>query len=119
MLRTSLVLVLLSAGAAHAQGRGVDPELLGLETQVYGQRELDRERDIALHNDLQALDSRVTSDQRLRELDRHGLDLSTPPVIAPSRPFPAAVMNRDYPSIPDAALAASRARVRDAASNRR
>lgn len=84
------------------------------------QQMLDRRRAVALENQFFSLESRVATDQRLRELEvqqsRHAPPAALPPPDYVPRTSPAGL---GYATIPDDRLAASNDRVRDASRNRR
>lgn len=116
MARLRILLVLLAAGPAAAQ---IDPSLNAAlqmrETELMGQQELARMRDIAQHNQITTLETQVQTNQRLQELQVNNLRLRLPPPAA----YPVGVSSGPYPQIPDAELAASRARIQAASRNRR
>lgn len=77
---------------------------------------IDRQRAVSLENDLNSLDARVQSQERMQ-----GLQAQRAPTLAPLDPDvkPPALNMGSYASIPDAVLAASNARVREASQNKR
>lgn len=81
------------------------------------QQEQARQRDVGLANELNMLDSRVRADQAVRDLQALRLRPPLPP-SDPNAPLPV-LDTGQLAQIPDAALAASNARVRAAAANRR
>lgn len=78
------------------------------------QQQIDRQRAIALENQLNTLEARVQSEQRLRTFEA---SLPPPDIQRSDRPVAGGVAG--YASIPDAALAASNERVRAASKNPR
>lgn len=113
MRRLALALFATSAlaGPALAQVSPQATQQLDLLTQ----QQLDRQRSIALENQLNTLEARVQSEQRLRDLQA-----ATPPPYPRGAPAQTATTTTGgYASIPDAALAASNARIRDVTQNRR
>lgn len=78
-----------------------------------------RNRDIALTNDLSALQARVQSSETLANLQAGRMVPPLPAVpLDPNAPLPV-IDTSKLIQIPDAALAQSNARVRAAAANRR
>lgn len=119
-MRRALILLALAAvaGPAAAQDPASDAILQLRQMEQNAQQDLARQRAMALENDLNALDARLKTEQRLRDLEARGPTPSPPPAILP-RARPSATPLPTYPSIPDAALAASRARIAEASRNRR
>ena len=115
-----LALAVCAASASPAPAQAPrDPvarDLTIRNQELQAQQMIDRQRSIALENDLNALDARVQSQERLQ-----GLQAQRGPTLAPlaSDVKPPALDMGSYATIPDAALAASNARVREAAQNRR
>ena len=114
----AIVLILGLACAAPAAAQ----DYLGLTLQNDAARaaeaEQARQRDVALSNQLSALEARMQTEQALRDIAA----LRQRPVLpAPADPaFPSPTFEANaFASIPDSALAASNARVRAAAQNRR
>ena len=109
----AILAVLACASSASAQ---ISHETIAREMDLQAQQQMQRQRSIALENQLNALDARVQSEQRLRDVQA-----ARPPAFQspadPSTPRPLTAGG--YASIPDAALAASNARVRAASQNRR
>lgn len=109
----ALSLVLLAVGPAAAQVTAFEIEALRAQQDAAQRRAID------LDNQLQARDTwRRADEAALAAQLQHG------PVRAPELQYetslPSTVSgNTTYPSIPDAALAESNRRVRDAAANRR
>ena len=117
-MRALLILAVLSlAGSAAAQ-----PDfglLQARESQLAAEAEAARLRDIELTNRLSVLDAQLRTEQALRDLQ--AMSQRPAPLAAygvPGAP-PPMIDTSALASIPDAALAASNARVRAAASNRR
>jgi hypothetical protein len=119
-MRRALILLALAAvaGPAAAQDPATDAILQLRQAEQEAQHDLARQRAMALENDLNALDARLKTEQRLRDLEARGPTVAPPPVILPqAKPSPQQASA--WPSIPDAALAASRARIAEASRNRR
>jgi hypothetical protein len=120
MRRFTLLLTLLAATPAVAQDAAGLAALQMREMELDAQQDLSRARAVALENQLSTLDAQVQTSQRLGDLQAHGLRLQLPAPVAPVRPLAPATLNPGlYPSIPDDALAASRARIVAASRNRR
>lgn len=108
------VLAVVAASPAAAQVTQFQLEDLRAQQQSAERRAIDQS------NQLQALETRLRADQASAELaiQRQGVRLPQRPyadAVSPS----ASTASPRYPSMPDAALADSNARVRDAARNRR
>lgn len=116
-MRAIVLAFALAAGAASAAW-AQNPYLDQQAAQLDAERAAARQRDIALHNDLMALDARLRTDQALRDTDPR---LNAAPVylLPPARGAPPRRDPGPYASIPDDRLAASNARVKAAAENRR
>ncbi len=114
-LLLALALSALSAGAALAQ---VSPAQMARENDLWAQQQLQNQRAVALENQVNALDARLGTEVRLRELQAQA---SRPDLTPPSDPQArmAPLDPGAFPSIPDDVLAASNARVREASQNRR
>ena len=117
-MRAALVLSLALALPAPALAQ--DFNTIFLENQMRAEQDMARQRGVALHNELMALDARVRTEQAIRDAQAQA---RTPRLQVPAerQPPPAATppVAGQVASIPDAALAASNARVRDAAAGRR
>lgn len=114
ILAAAFCLVALGGPAAGQVSAGAQGQM-----DLLNQQMLDRQRAVALDTQLDAMDARLKTEQRLRALDaaanpqplgsHAGTAMDqTPPGVTPP-----------YASIPDDALAASNARVREATQNRR
>jgi hypothetical protein len=115
----ALAIFAASASPAPAQVAR-DPAARELELQnqqMLNQQLIERQRSVALENQLNTLDARVQSQERLQGLEA----ARGRPTLAPlqSAVQPPALNMGNYATIPDAALAASNARVREAAQNKR
>jgi hypothetical protein len=109
-----LALVLAAAGsAAQAQ----DPFLLQRAGELDAALAAARQRDVALHNDVMALDARLRTEQAFRATDP-GLGAAPVLLLPPVKGAPPRRDPGPYASIPDDRLAASNARVKAAAGNR-
>jgi hypothetical protein len=115
-----LLLFLVAAPSAMAQDAAGLAALQMREMELSSQQDLSRARSVELENRLSSLEAQVQTNQRLHDLEPNGLRLRLPPPVIAVRPAdPADLKPGRYPSIPDAALAASRARVAAASRNRR
>jgi hypothetical protein len=113
----ALVLTLASPAAAQdlsAADRAFD---MGRQAELAMQQQMLRQREIALSNELATLEARVRTEQALRDLEVLRVPPALPPV-SPKAP-PAALDSSRLASIPDDRLAASNARVLQAARDRR
>jgi hypothetical protein len=88
------------------------------DAELHAQAGLARQRDVELYNRLSTLESRLQTEQALRDIEamrlRPALPLIPDPAVPPGARAPVA-----FASIPDDKLAASNARVREAGANRR
>jgi hypothetical protein len=111
-----LALAILAASANPAPAQ-IDPLRAAREAEVTAQQQMQFQRSIALENQINALDARVTTEQRLRDLEAQR---DYPRQLVPSDPNRRPALDPGgFVSIPDAALAASNARVREATQLRR
>ena len=112
-LALSLAILAVSAPAALAQ---VDHRSAMRDLDLMNQQQMQQQRSIALENQFNALDARVQTEQRLRDVDvmRTRPSLTTKDGTPPETPAAGA-----FASMPDDMLAASNARVREASQNRR
>jgi len=123
--------VLALAPPASAQ---TDPhrlnQLTAQQNEQWAQQQAADQRAISQRNELEALDAKVKTQERLQQLQTQRASgqaqplpyRDSDPVYAPKpvvEPVLASKLAPEFPSIPDAALAASRARVVAAARNRR
>jgi hypothetical protein len=115
-MRALIVLAALGL-AAPAAAQDYYALTLQRDAELRAQADLARQREVELTNRLSTLESRVQTDQALRDIDALR---QRPPVRAydPKAPLPK-LPPGGYASIPDAKLAASNAAVRAAANNRR
>jgi hypothetical protein len=109
----SLAILAVSAPSALAQ---VDHRSAMRDLDLMNQQQMQQQRSIALENQFNALDARVQTEQRLRDVDamRTRPSLTTKAGTPPEAPGAGA-----FASMPDDMLAASNARVREASQNRR
>ncbi|WP_293676792.1 hypothetical protein [uncultured Phenylobacterium sp.] len=116
-MRTVAVAFLLAAAApAAAQSTLADVE------NLRAQQEAAARRAVALSNELGALESRLRTEQAITDLriQREGVRVPELPYTDVTTPSStSAAVPRNLPSIPDAALADSNRRVRDASQPRR
>lgn len=118
-MRALIILAILTiAGPAVAQ-----PSYLFLEQGREAQASADavaaRNRDVALRNELAAIEARAQSDQALSNLQAARAGAALPTLAGnPNLPPPMIDISK-LASIPDAVLARSNARVAAAAANRR
>ena len=110
MRRLAFVLLATSALASPAAGQ-ISPQATQ-QLDLLTQQQIDRQRSIALENQLNTLDARVQTEQRLRDLQA-----GTSPPFPRGEPVTSATGR--YASIPDAALAASNARIREVTQKKR
>lgn len=95
-------------------------QLTAEQNALWAQQQAAEQRAIALRNELQALEAKIQTETRLQQLRDQGQSRGPGPVYAvSSAPVPAAQLSMEFPSIPDKALAASRARILAASANRR
>ncbi|MDB5434902.1 MAG: hypothetical protein JWR47_1159 [Phenylobacterium sp.] len=115
----ALILLLALGAAAPAAVPAAAQAYRGLALSQDASRIADqqaaRSRDIAITNDLSTLQARVQTDQGLSDLAA----LRAPPAVLPAGAAPPMIDTSKLASIPDAELAASNARIRAAADNRR
>lgn len=115
----ALTLLLLLAAAAPAAAQVPAPLEPGYADRAEwaAAQEAARRREVALENQLNAQDAARRADEGVRALQGQA-DRAQLSFVSPPGP-PAAPRASDMATIPDARLAASNARVRAAASNRR
>lgn len=106
--------VLLASLVMAGPAAGQVPLALQLDNERWAEQQLARQREIAIYNELSAMDARIRTDQALRDLERQRRPEPTPALREPRR-----LDTGGLATIPDDRLAASNARVRAAASNRR
>jgi hypothetical protein len=112
-----ILLMLAAAGPAAAQ-----PYLglqLSRDAQAAADAQAARSRDIAVTNELSALQAHAQTDQALANLQAARISPTVPTVPFNPKAPPPVIDPRQIASIPDAALAASNARIRAAADNRK
>lgn len=114
-MRTLALVLLFSSALVAPVAAQVDPNPLNRGLDLQALQQMDRQRAIALENQVNALEARVQSEQRLRDFQA---TLPPPYAYRPGEVSRAAPPT-GYASIPDAALAASNARVRQALQTRR
>ncbi|WP_421934842.1 hypothetical protein [Phenylobacterium sp.] len=112
LLLSALALSAVFATAASAQDTG----WAARDFDLWRQQQLANQRAVALENQLNALEARQQTEARLRELEAQRATIRLHPDDARPTPNPAASL---LPSNIDAWMAASNARVRAAAENRR
>ena len=115
MVRTATLIVAAwaCASAAFAQALPAPPDT------SWAERMMDRPRQLGLEAELNALDARLRSEQNLAALQTQPPRLPPapePPNVIPPLPTLAQPV---WPSIPEAALAASRARIEAILAERR
>jgi len=119
-MRAALFLALALAAPAPALAQDFNNILL--ENQMRAEQDMARQRGVALQNEFMALDARVRTEQTIRDVQAQARTprLPLPPERQPPPPTTAPPFDAgQIASIPDAALAASNARVREASENRR
>ena len=118
MMRTRLVILLGLAGATPAVAQPFHDLLLAQDGQRAAEARAARDRDIALTNQLAVLEANARTQQALSDIAASRI---VPPVVnLPLDPgAPPKIDLSQFVEIPDATLAASNARARAAADNRR
>lgn len=111
-MRATVALTVVIAAAAAAPAAAQLPLTLQRDNELWAEQQMARQREIAIQNQLSTLEARVRTDEALRDLDRNALR-------TPRQPDLRAVDPGKLAGIPDDRLAASNARVRAAAANRR
>jgi hypothetical protein len=119
-MRALIVLIGLAC-AAPAAAQDTWALTVQRDAELQAQADLARQREVELNNRLSTLEARQQTDQALRDIAAMRQQPPLPTIYDPNVPPPrrAPVAAGAYASIPDAALAASNARVRAAAANRR
>jgi hypothetical protein len=115
----ALIVVLALAAAAPASAQVARGIVFSQDAQRLAEAQAARSRDIVTTNELSTLQAQAQTNQALSDI---GALRARPavPAVAPGPHGPAARIDTSkFASIPDAALAASYARVRAAAENRR
>jgi hypothetical protein len=116
-------LIVLLALACATPAAAQDPYALTLQrdAELQAQADLARQRNIDLNNRLSTLEARQQTNQALSDIAAMRQQPTLPTIYDPNAPPPlrGAVPAGAYASIPDSVLAASNARVRAAAANRR
>jgi hypothetical protein len=112
-LALSLAVLAVSAPSAMAQ---VDHQSAMRDLDLMNRQQMQQQRSIALENQFNALDARVQTEQRLRDVEvmRTRPSMTTKPGAAMDSPGAGG-----FAAMPDDMLAASNARVREASQNRR
>ena len=117
------LIILASLACAAPVAAQTDPMMLSLQrdAELQAQANLARQREVELTNRLSTLEARQQTDQALSDIAALRQRPAMPSIYDPNAPPPerAPVPAAAYASMPDAALAASNARVRAAAENRR
>ena len=119
-MRAVIVLLALSI-AAPAAAQDAWALTMQRDAELHAQAQLARQREVELNNRLSTLEATAQTNQALSDIAAARQRPDLPTIYDPTAPPPrrAAVPARGYASIPDATLAASNARVRAAAANRR
>lgn len=116
-MRPLLIALALGMAPATPVLAQADPAQVARENDLWAQQQLQNQRAVALENQMNALDARLGTEVRLRELRDQA---RRPAMPEPYVPKSGAALNLGpFPSIPDDALAASNRRVREASENRR
>ncbi len=118
--------VILVAGLGIAAPVAAQPQLarpfagvaLDRDAQLAVEAQAARDRNIALHNELIALESRIQTDQAIANLAAQHTTAAPLILFNPKAP-PKPIEPGQWAQIPDAALAASNARAVAASENRR
>ena len=118
-----LIAVLALATLASAVEPAAAQDLLALtlarDADHFAAEQAARQRDITLTNDIARLDAQMQTNQALAGLAAQQARSVSPPVPRDPNAPPPVIDVSKLASIPDAELAASNARVRAAAQNRR
>lgn len=117
-MRPLILAFALTCATASPAPAQVSPQTQhNLDLMAQQQQEL--QRSVALENEINTLDARVQSAERLRavETSRTNPSLLLPPSDPNARTAPSSTGN--FASIPDAALADSQQRVKEASQNKR
>ena len=116
----ALIVVIALACAAPAVAQP-DALILQRDAELQAQADLARQHEIELNNRLSTLEATQQTNQALRDIAAMRQRPPLPTIYDPnaSPPLAAPVPPGAFASIPDDALAASNARVRAAAANRR
>ncbi len=111
----SLAVLALSTPSALAQ---VDHQSAMRDLDLTAQQRAQQQRAVALENQFNALDAKVQTEQRLRDID---IMRTRPSLTLPAKADapPDQVSAAGFAEMPDDMLAASNARVRAASQNRR
>lgn len=113
-LFTVLILSAACAGPALAQDPTLNARYEAMWQEQQATNRMAQQRAVALENEVGALDARVQTETRLRDLEVQG-DAARLPTTDAAKSPPASVL----PANIDAWMAESNARVRAAAANRR
>lgn len=121
------LLLLAAAGTAAAQDLQLERRLdvqqrLDLQmrlNELQAQQDMARQREIARQNEIMALEARLRAEQGLADVRAQSLTPRLPPIPSQGAGPPPDIDTSQLTSIPDAALADSDRRVREAARNRR
>jgi hypothetical protein len=119
MMRTSLIFLLLLSGATPTLAQPFRDLTIAQDGQRAAEARAARDRDIALTNQLAVMEAAARTQQALSDIA--GGRISPPVLNAPLDPNapPPKLDLSQLVEIPDATLAASNARARAAAANRR
>ena len=118
-MRSILLALAVNAVVAASALAQADPARLARENDLWAQQQNQNQRAVALENQVNALDARLGTEARLRELREQARRPAVPERYVPKSGAVRAPELGAFPSIPDEALAASNARVRAASQNRR
>ena len=114
-------LIVLLALACATPAAAQSPLTIQREAELQSQIDMNRQNNINLHNRLSTFEAQQQTNQALDDIAAMRQRPSLPTIYDPNSPPPlrAAVPPGAYASMPDSVLAASNARVRAAAANRR
>jgi len=115
----ALMFLMALGMAAPASAQDFRALTLARDAELTAQAQAARSRDIAITNDLSTLQSRVQTNQALGDIAALRVAPAVPTVTPPPGAPPPKIDPNDLATIPDSTLAASNARVRAAADNRR
>jgi hypothetical protein len=115
------LIVLIALACAAPAGAQPNPLIMQRDAELQAQADQARRRDVELTNRLSTLEATQQTNQALSDIAALRQRPQPPTIYDPNAPPPRAapVPAAGYASIPDEALAASNARVRAAAANRR
>jgi hypothetical protein len=121
-MRIAIVVLALSCAVSGIAGAQDFRALQDMrDAELHAQADLARQREVELNNRLSTFEARLQTDQALRDIEAMRQRPALPTIYDPRGlpPARAPIPAGGLVSIPDDKLAASNARVREAAANRR